>query len=291
MYGKLFGSMYDGTLTSKGPWQALVTLQQMIILADRDGVVDMTASAISRRTSIPLDIIETGIAALMEPDPDSRTPDEDGRRIVLLESHRDWGWHLVNHAKYQAIRTAEERREYMRQAQARSRANRASTSVNNVNNVNQSQPQSTPTDTDIDADTDTRRRNTPRKREPAAPAVTLESLCMDGLAEDLAIEWLAHRKRKRAVLTPRAWEQLKGEIAKTGLSLDDAIAKALARGWTGFDASWLASDAQRQSGNNPAEPYFVRERREKIAAMTGGRMGVKSTQPKETIDVDVKRLD
>lgn len=122
MYGKVFSSMYDGTLATKGPWQALVTFQQMIVLADRDGVVDMTASAISRRTSIPLEIIETGISELMQPDPESRTPAEDGRRIVLLEGHRTWGWQIVNHAKYAALRSLEERREYMRVAQAEHRA-------------------------------------------------------------------------------------------------------------------------------------------------------------------------
>jgi hypothetical protein len=147
MYGKVFESMFDGTLVSRGPWQALVTFQQMIVLADRDGVVDMTADAISRRTSIPLEIIELGIDSLMRPDPKSRTPDEEGRRITLLEDHRDWGWQIVNHAKYQAIRSAEERREYLRVAQANRRARikqESAAASTLVNTVNQSQPESTP---------------------------------------------------------------------------------------------------------------------------------------------------
>lgn len=122
MYGKVFASMYDGTLATTGPWQALVTFQQMIVLADQDGVVDMTPSAISRRTSIPLEIIETGIAALTKPDPESRSDAEEGRRIVPLAGHRTWGWQIVNYRYYSALRSAEERREYMRQAQAEHRA-------------------------------------------------------------------------------------------------------------------------------------------------------------------------
>jgi hypothetical protein len=51
MYGKLFSQMYDGTLATKGPWQALVTFQQLIILADKHGIVDMTPEAIGRRTT------------------------------------------------------------------------------------------------------------------------------------------------------------------------------------------------------------------------------------------------
>lgn len=294
MYGKIFDSMFDGTLASRGPWQALVTFQQLIVLANRDGAVDMTADAISRRTSIPLEIIELGLAELMKPDPRSRTPDEDGRRIVLLDDHRDWGWQIVNHAKYQALRSAAERREYLRQAQADRRARlkseAASTPVNNVNTVSKEIIMSTPTPTDIPATTTTKEKEkTPRTRAPASPAVTVDALCLDGLSEDLAIEWLAHRKGKRATLTPRAWQELKAEVAKTDLSLDDAIAKALARGWTGFEASWLRGDRNAQAA--PPEPAFVTERREKIHAMTGGRMGGGLQPIGEIVDVDATRLD
>jgi hypothetical protein len=140
MYGKLFAQMYDGTLGTAGPWQALVAFQQLIILADKDGVVDMTAEAIARRTTIPLDIIQTGIKALEQPDPHSRTPDEEGRRIVKLSDERDWGWRIVNYAHYRNIRSQEERREYMRNYQ-RARRAAVNTDVNNVSNVNQSSMQ------------------------------------------------------------------------------------------------------------------------------------------------------
>lgn len=113
MYGKVFSSMYDGTLATRGPWQALVTFQQFIVLADMKGIVDMTADAIARRTTIPLDIIKIGITALEQSDSESRSPDLDGRRLARLSDTREWGWQIVNYAKYRAIRSAEERREYM----------------------------------------------------------------------------------------------------------------------------------------------------------------------------------
>lgn len=122
MYGKLFTSMYDGTLGTKGPWQALVTFQQLIILADRHGTVDMTSEAIARQTTIPLEIIQVGLAALEQPDPESRTPDEEGRRIVRLSDSRTWGWRIVNHGHYRKIRSADERREYMKQYMRKRRA-------------------------------------------------------------------------------------------------------------------------------------------------------------------------
>ena len=114
MYGKLFTQMYDGTLATKGPWESLVTFQQLIILADKTGCVDMTAEAIARRTTIPLDIIELGLSKLVEPDEHSRSIAEDGRRIVLIDPERNWGWRIVNYTHYRKIRSEEERREYHR---------------------------------------------------------------------------------------------------------------------------------------------------------------------------------
>lgn len=114
MYAKVFAQIYDGTLCTKGPWQALVTFQQMLVLADKDGCVDMTAEAISRRTTIPVDIIKIGLAALMEPDAESRTPTAEGRRLVPLRESNSWGWQVVNYAHYRSLKREEDRREYHR---------------------------------------------------------------------------------------------------------------------------------------------------------------------------------
>ena len=138
VYGKLFEQMYDGTLGTKGPWQALVTFQQLIILADRTGVVDMTPEAISRRTTIPLEVIVMGLATLELPDPGSRSPALEGRRIVRLAPEREWGWHITNYDHYRKIRSQEERREYMRLYQRKRRA--VNKEVNKSTTGEQSQP-------------------------------------------------------------------------------------------------------------------------------------------------------
>lgn len=108
-YVKIFESIYDGTLADN--WQAMVTFQQLLILCDQNGIVDMTPGAIHRRTGIPLDIITAGLSVLTAPDPQSRSPLEEGRRIVLLDPARSWGWRLVNHAHYRALMSAADKRE------------------------------------------------------------------------------------------------------------------------------------------------------------------------------------
>lgn len=114
MFGKLFPQMFEGSLVDAG-WEAIVTLQQLVILANVEGVIDKTPDWISRTTTIPIDIITKGLAALEKPDPESRTPDEEGRRIVRVSDARSWGWRIVNYAHYRNLRKEEERRDYHRQ--------------------------------------------------------------------------------------------------------------------------------------------------------------------------------
>lgn len=119
MYAKIFSSIYDGTLVEK--WEALVTFQQLLVLSDSEGIIDMTPQAIARRTGIPLNIIEEGIKFLESPDPYSRTPDDDGRRLERIDAHRDWGWRIVNHKKYRELRSLEDKRVADRERIARKR--------------------------------------------------------------------------------------------------------------------------------------------------------------------------
>lgn len=110
----------------------MITFQQMLILANQDGVVDMTPEAISRRTNIPLKIIAHGIAKLEQPDPRSRSGDMEGRRIVLIDSHRDWGWWIVNYQHYRELAKAEEKREADRVRIASKRESEKAITINNV---------------------------------------------------------------------------------------------------------------------------------------------------------------
>lgn len=111
--------MYDGTLY--GHWQAIVCFQQMIVLCDADGVVDMTPQAMAARTSIPLEIIQKGLEILEQSDPYTRTPGEDGKRITRLDDHRPWGWKIVNHAHYKYLVDTETVKAQNRERQRRHR--------------------------------------------------------------------------------------------------------------------------------------------------------------------------
>jgi len=144
MYGKIFDSMYDSTLADD--WRALITFQQMIVLCDADGTVDMTPHSIARRTGIPIEYIEAGLKILEAPDPYSRTPDQDGRRIERIDSHRPWGWSIVNHEKYKVLQDADHVRAQTRERVRRHREKRKGVTLVTVGNAPK---RHTDTDTDI----------------------------------------------------------------------------------------------------------------------------------------------
>jgi len=148
MYGKIFNSIYEGTLY--GHWEALVTMQQLIVLASPDGIVDMTPKAIAARTGIPLEIIEKGLKVLSDPDPYTRTPGEEGRRILLIDSHRPWGWLLVNHEKYKNMRDLHAVR-----AQTRERVRKHRESKRDVTDVTRGNAKKRHSDSDSDSDSKT----------------------------------------------------------------------------------------------------------------------------------------
>lgn len=167
MYGKLFASMYDGTLY--GHWQAIVAFQQMIVLCDGDGLIDMTPQAIAARTSIPLEIIQAGIEVLEAPDPYSRTPGDDGRRIVRLDDHRPWGWRIVNHRLYREIMAAEDKRKADRERIAAKRATCRAPSQPVAECRDESQQVANVAHTEAEAEAEAKKREGRAKRSRRVP--------------------------------------------------------------------------------------------------------------------------
>jgi hypothetical protein len=111
-YTPVFDSVFHGTLC--GRWPTLPVWLTILPLADKYGHIDITHQAISALTGWPLDLLKQAIAELQEPDPNSRTFGEEGRRLVLLDpEHRQWGWRVVNHSQYR-----ERARKQMQQIQA-----------------------------------------------------------------------------------------------------------------------------------------------------------------------------
>lgn len=120
MYAKIFTQIFDSSIAEN--YEVRHVFEDMLKLADRDGVVDMTMEAIARRTNVPLEKVRFGIAELLKPDPKSRSGQNGGRRIIPIDSRRDWGWLIVNYQHYREIQDEEARRSYFRDAKRRERS-------------------------------------------------------------------------------------------------------------------------------------------------------------------------
>ena len=233
MYAKIFSQIYDGTLCTNGPWEALVTFQQMLILADQEGGVDMTIPAIARRTTIPREIIERGIEALMLPDPESRTPTEEGRRIVPLSEGRAWGWRIVNYNKYRQIKREQDRRDYHREYY-HSKRKASSTDPQHVSTI--------PPIAEAKAEA-----------EAEAKAVESDSTAVGAHGDEAPRKRSAEAKKPRAARLPQDWTLPKswGEWAVSELGMQPAAVRTeaakFADHWhakAGRDAAkldWLAT--------------------------------------------------
>jgi hypothetical protein len=166
MYGKIFASIYKGSMRGKADPQAV--LIYMIANCDKSGCLDETQQCIAEAIGRPVEAVREACLFLEAADPESRSTDEEGARIVRVAPPRTWGWRIVNHAKYVAIRNEEDRRAQSREAMRRLRSKDVSTSeqmltpVNtrehllaDVNTVSHGEPRLAHADADTDADATT----------------------------------------------------------------------------------------------------------------------------------------
>ena len=74
-----------------------------------------------------------------------------------------------------------------------------------------------------------------------------QDLVHEGVEIQHAKDWRLVRK---SPITPTAWEDLKAEAAKAGVSPGEAVRICAARGWRGFNSSWNWQSTARASPNS-----------------------------------------
>lgn len=119
VFAKIFGQIFDSSIANNHVHRHI--FMDLLVLADSDGVVDMTMEAISRRTNVPLPLVQEAVEALCSPDSMSNSPQEEGRRLLPIDERKPWGWQIVNYHHYRKIRDEESRRTYMREYRRKER--------------------------------------------------------------------------------------------------------------------------------------------------------------------------
>ena len=176
MYGKIFESIFDSTLAAEGGWMPTYIFMSMVVLADKDGVVDVAPKALYRRlgfsdydSKIAYADFTAALDYLQQEDLSSRSPKQNGKRIIPLSELADQegnrGFVIVNYAYYRDRGSREDR---ARQSTERTRRFREREKDNKNNDETQGDAlkrMGRHTDTDTDTDTD---------KSTTAPAVPKE---------------------------------------------------------------------------------------------------------------------
>lgn len=102
LYSRVFLRILDSSIAEN--FELRHVFEDFLKLSE-DGIIDVTREALSRRLNIPIDLLNAKIAQLEAPDPNSRDPEFEGRRIERLDEHRDWGWRILNWEKFESIKT------------------------------------------------------------------------------------------------------------------------------------------------------------------------------------------
>ena len=72
-----------------------------------------------------------------------------------------------------------------------------------------------------------------------------KSLLDLGIEKSVVSDWLIVRKGKRAANTETAFNDIKSEIQKSGISANECVKFAVIKNWVGFKASWIKDDFKK----------------------------------------------
>lgn len=92
---KLFAAIAESTVWSE-EYATRIVWVTMLAKADADGIVMGSVPGFARVANVTVDEMRAAEAKLSSPDPDSRTPDHEGRRIEAIAG----GWRVLNYQAY-----------------------------------------------------------------------------------------------------------------------------------------------------------------------------------------------
>lgn len=118
MFGKVFGTMFTGSMVGTGPMVYVV--MTYAIACGRDGLVEINPPVLAALIGkVSAKEVKDALDVLTSPDPESRSPEEEGRRLVHEGA---FIYRIVNFEQYRNMRDDNDRRAYMRDLMRKRRA-------------------------------------------------------------------------------------------------------------------------------------------------------------------------
>lgn len=135
-FTKLFSAITSSSIWNEDDKTRLVWIT-MLAMADSRGVVHASVGGLAHTARVTREECEHALSVLLSPDPDSRSPEYDGRRVEKIEG----GFLLLNYAKYREARSEDERRIYMKEYMKEYRKRGVNKRKQSLAEVKRSKPQ------------------------------------------------------------------------------------------------------------------------------------------------------
>lgn len=231
-YTKLFNSIVTSTLWMEDDRTRIVWIT-MLAIADKNGEIQASVPGLARLAAVPLDDCRAAITKFLSPDLDSRTKDDQGRRIEEI----DGGWALLNFRKYREMASKEESQASEASRKARYRAKMARNVPKCPANVPRVPPVSTvnPHIAEAEAEADN------KEEEPSAPVaskkaeIPIPALLDTPEFRAVWADWEQHRREKKQTITPTTRNRQLKNMAEIGVvRAIAAIEESISQGWQGI---------------------------------------------------------
>ena len=164
---KLFSSITESSLWSE-PKDTRLLFVTMLAKADATGFVEASLPGLARVANLAIEETVTALKGLEGPDPHSKNPDHEGRRLVKM----DGGWLIINYQIYRERRNDEDRQAYMREYMREYRAKGVNKRKQKLTSVSHGNPRLAHAEVDADVEGEV-------ETASAAQAVAADPLEMD----------------------------------------------------------------------------------------------------------------
>lgn len=102
-YAKLFSSIVTSSVWCEDDATLRVWIA-MLATSDAEGIVEGSIPGFANLARVSVEQLRTSLEKLSAPDPYSRTPDHEGRRVEAIEG----GWRILNYEKHREQAQAKE---------------------------------------------------------------------------------------------------------------------------------------------------------------------------------------
>lgn len=232
MYGKLFASTFSGSMMAAGP--EVFAVWAYVIAHAKDSGVELNPKLLAAVVGSTEERMIKAIEALCAADPNSRSPDMDGRRLVR---EGQFQYRVVNHLKYRTIRNEDDRRAYNRDAKRRERKRQTDKSREKSLTVDDSRRQSiVSAHTEAEAEALSSPPPPSEKKSRGKPPTTPAAAPLpDWVPSGPWADFVAHRKAMRGVpFTDAARAGVLRELfalSEAGHDPAKLLETAVTRGW------------------------------------------------------------